>query len=134
MRNSRTVRILLYYVAPPLLFVVAFALVLILYNTHHQTPEVDVTASGFAQNSVEITEGEAIHFVNQSPSVTEVLCLGQNKVCDANATDPAALKSPGLRLLPGQSRDIVFENYGTFYITSPTRPDMDLTITVDAAG
>lgn len=134
MRKSRVGKILLYYIAPPLFFIIAFALVILIYNAHHQTPEVDITANGFMQPSVEITEGETIRFVNSSSSVTQVLCLGQNRVCDVHALDPATLKSPGLEIQPGHSANVVFENYGTYHITSPTIAGMNLDITVDSAG
>ena len=97
--STRSKKILLYIVIPPLIFAAAIALIVTLYLHFHAPIELDVTASGFARSSVEITEGETVHIVNQSP-IVQVLCLGQDKTCDASALAPVALKSPGIRLSP----------------------------------
>jgi hypothetical protein len=71
--QSRLRRALLLYVAPPVLLVIAIVLVVFLYIQFHQPVELDVTSQGFGRNTVEITEGETIHFVNRS-GVVQVLC------------------------------------------------------------
>lgn len=134
MRKSTPAKRLLSSIAAPLLLVLLIALALFIYTTFHKPPEVDITATGFVPSTIQITEGETIHFVNQSSSVIQNLCLGQSKVCDTHAADPVALKSPGLQIAPGQAKDVVFAAPGTFKVTSTTRPDMNLTITVNAAG
>src|SRR5450755_4608791 len=96
---SRTRKILLYLVVPPVLFVVAIALVIFFYLQFHKPPEMDLTAKGFSLSAVEITEGESIHLVNQSNEI-QVLCLGSDKVCDTNAIAPKVLKTPGIQLKP----------------------------------
>jgi hypothetical protein len=132
-RTSRSRKILLYVVTPPLVFAAAIVLVVFLY-LHFQTPvELDVTASGFTHNTVEINEGETIHIVNQSQAV-QVLCLGQDRACDASALAPAVLKSPGIRLAPGASVDVAFQLYGIYNVTSTSAPGVNVEITVDAGG
>lgn len=133
MKLSRPQKILVYYIAPPLLLVVAIVLVIFFYLQFHKPVEMDVTSTGFTLSTIEINEGETVHFVNHS-NVVQVLCLGQNKVCDTNAVAPATLKSPGIRLNPSDSADVVFDQYGTFVITSTTMPGVNLKITVDSAG
>ncbi|HLX56607.1 MAG TPA: hypothetical protein VKR83_06260 [Ktedonobacteraceae bacterium] len=130
---SRTRRILLYLVLPPLLLALACALVVFFYLQFHKPPEMDLTSKGFSLSAIEITEGESIHFVNQS-SVTQVLCLGQDSVCDPNAVAPKVLKTPGIHLKPGDFIDVVFSEYGTYVITSASVKGVNLTITVDAGG
>src|ERR1700730_10986602 len=112
---SRTKKILLYLILPPALFVVAIALVIFFYLQFHKAPEMDLTSKGFSLSAIEINEGETIHFINQS-NVTQVLCLGQDAACDANAIAPKALKMPGIRLKPGDAINISFEQYGIYNI------------------
>jgi hypothetical protein len=132
--RSRLRRTLLLYVAPPILLVVAIVLVVFLYIQFHAPVELDVTSQGFARNTVEITEGETIHFVNRSDAV-QVLCLGADKTCDTSALAPKLLKEPGLRLAPGANVSVLFELYGTYNVTILTTSTADnLTITVDAGG
>lgn len=133
-KQSRLRRVLLLYVAPPVLLVAAIVLVVFLYIQFHQPVELDVTSQGFVRNTVEITEGETIHFVNRS-GVVQVLCLGQDKTCDTSALAPTLLKNPGLHLAPGASISIPFELYGIYNVTILTTTTGDnLTITVDAGG
>lgn len=130
---SRTRKILLYLVIPPLLFIVAIALVIFFYLQFHKAPELDLTSKGFSLSTIEINEGETIHFVNQS-SVTQVLCLGQDATCDAGAIAPRVLKMPGIQLKPGQAIDVAFEQFGVYNITSTNVKGINLKITVDPAA
>ena len=130
---SRTKKILLYLVLPPVLFIVAGTLVIFFYLQFHKAPELDLTSKGFSLSTLEINEGESIHFVNQS-NVTQVLCLGVDATCSANALAPKALKMPGIALKPGQSIDVAFEQYGTYNITSTNVKGINLQVTVDAAA
>jgi plastocyanin len=130
---SRSRKIVLYLVVPPVLFAVAIALVLFLYLQFHKAPEMDLTSKGFSLSAVEISEGETIHFVNQS-NVTQVLCLGVDRVCDTHAVAPKALKMPGIQLKPGDAINVVFEQYGIYNITSTNVKGVNLKITVDAAA
>lgn len=133
MRVSKRVKILLTSISVPLLFALAFVLVIAVYNDFHKPPEVDMMTTGFVPKNIEITEGETIHFVNRSSTITQVLCLGVDKRCDRSALLPRGLKSPGVQIAPDQARDILFDTYGTFSITSTTVPGINLTVTVDSA-
>ena len=132
MTRSKRVQNLLFAISAPLLFVGAIVLVIALYIHFHMSPEVDVMTTGFAPHNIEISEGETIRFVNRS-STTQVLCLGSDQRCDLTATLPRSLTSPGVRIVPGQAKDVVFDTYGTFTITSTAAPGLNLTVTVDAA-
>ncbi len=136
-KMSKRVRTLFISILAPLTFVVIFVIVVVVYNAFHTSPEVDVTTGGFAQQSVAIqsitiNEGESINFVNRSSTVL-TLCLGSNQQCDSGAVDPAALARSGLQLTPGQSKAVVFGNFGTFNITCTTVPRLNLTVTVSQA-
>src|SRR5579863_9967246 len=130
---SRTRRILLYLVLPPLLLALACALVVFFYLQFHKPPEMDLTSKGFSLSAIEINEGETIHFVNQS-NVTQVLCLGQDATCDTGAVAPRALKMPGIQLKPGDAIDVAFEQYGVYNITSTNVKGINLKVTVDPAA
>src|SRR5256884_1658558 len=134
MNVSKRTKLLLTIIGVPLLFVIAFALVIATYESFHRPPEVDLMTSGFAPQKLEITEGQTIHFVNRSSSITQVLCLGTNNRCDPYAVLPRGLKSPGVRIAPGQAKDVVFDFYGTFHVTSIMVVGMNLTVTVDSAA
>jgi plastocyanin len=133
MRLSKRTKLFLTAIGIPLLFAIAFILVIVAYNTFHRPPEVDMLTTGFVPQKIEITEGETIHFVNRSSTMTQVLCLGTDKRCNPFAVLPRGLKSPGIRIAPDQAKDVVFDFYGTFHVTSIAVPGMNLTITVDAA-
>lgn len=130
---SRTRKILLYLIVPPVLFAVAIALVIFLYLQFHKAPELDLTSRGFSINTVEINEGEPIHFVNQS-NVTQVLCRGVDRLCDIHAVAPKALIMPGIQLKPGDTITVVFEQFGTYNITSTNTAGVNLKVTVDPAA
>ena len=89
--------------------------------------------TGFVPHTIEIPEGETIRFVNQSSTITQTLCLGTNQHCDSNLLLPRGLINPGIQIFPGQSKDVVFDTFGTFTITSTAAPGINLTVTVDAA-
>lgn len=134
MKISKRVKILLISISAPLMLVVAFVLVIAVYSSFHRPPEVDMMTTGFVPQSIEITEGETIHFVNRSSTITQILCLGLDKRCDRFALLPRGLKSPGVQIAPDQAKDVLFDTYGTFSITSTAVPGMNLKVTVDAAG
>ncbi len=139
MRVSKRIKVVLISISAPILFIGAFLLVIIAYNQFHQPPEVDVMTTGIAPQNIVITEGQSIRFVNSSSSTTQILCLGTNKSCDGIPyltlqLPPQEFKSPGLRLAPGQAKDIVFDTDGIFHVTSTVVPGINLTVTVAAAG
>lgn len=134
MNESKRTKVLFSVIGIPLLFVIAFAIVIVAYESFHKPPEVDVMMNGFTPQKLEITEGQTVHFVNNSSTITQVICLGTNNQCDPYAALPRGLKSPGVRLEPGQAEDVVFDFYGTFHITALKGTKMNLTVTVDSAA
>ena len=134
MKISKRTKLLLSAIGIPLLFVIAFVLVITAYNSFHKPPEVDMMTTGFVPQKIEITEGETIHFVNRSSTITQVLCLGTDNRCNPLAVLPRGLKSPGIQIGPDQAKDVVFDFYGTFHVTSIVVPGMNLTVTVDSAA
>ena len=133
MNVSKRTKVLFSVIGIPILFVIAFAIVIVAYESFHKPPEVDVMSNGFSPQKLEITEGQTIHFVNYSSSITQVVCLGTNNRCDPYAALPRGLKSPGIRMAPGQTKDVVFDFYGTFHVTSTIGSGKNLTVTVDSA-
>ena len=134
MKISKRAKLLITAIGIPLLFVIAFIVVIAAYNTFHKPPEVDMMTTGFVPQTIEITEGETIHFVNRSSTITQVLCLGTDKRCDPLAVLPRGLKSPGIQIAPDQAKDVVFDFYGTFHVTSIAVQGMNLVVTVYAAA
>jgi plastocyanin len=133
MNVSKRTKVLFSLIGIPLLFVISFAIVIAAYESFHKPPEVDVMLNGFSPRNLEIPEGQTIHFVNRSSTITQVLCLGTNNRCDPYAELPRGLKSPGIRIAPGQAKDVVFDFYGTFHVTGLMGSGMNLTVTVDSA-
>ena len=139
MKISKRVKILFISISAPLLFVIAFILVVAAYSHFHTSPEVDVMTAGFAPQTIEISEGTTIHFVNRSSAVTQILCLGSDQRCDRSVPlsslqppPPRDLLGPGVRIGPEQAKDVVFDTAGIFNITSAVVPGMNLIVTVDA--
>src|SRR5712691_1018358 len=118
MRISKRTKIVLTSITAPLIFAVAFILVITIYSINHKPPEIQVMSTGFVPQTLEIPEGETIRFVNRSSTITQVLCLGINQQCDSTALLPRGLASPGVRIAPDQAKDVLFDTYGTFSITS----------------
>ncbi|MGZ3625688.1 MAG: hypothetical protein ACXWPG_20915 [Ktedonobacteraceae bacterium] len=133
MKVSKRTKVLFSLIGIPLLFVISFAIVIYAYESFHKPPEVDVRLDGFSPKNLEIPEGQTVHFVNNSAAITQVICLGTNNHCDPYAALPRGLKSPGVRIAPGQAKDVVFDFYGTFHVTSLIGSGMNLTVTVDSA-
>src|SRR6185312_9307062 len=108
----------------------AIGAIAVINRANQKPPEVDLTAHGFSQTSITIMEGDTVNFVNPSTGVTQMLCLGQDKVCSRYAFDPPGLKDPGLQIAPGQSKGVAFTLEGTYHVTSTTMPGLNLTVTV----
>jgi plastocyanin len=137
MKISRRARTWLIAIAAPLLFVIAFTVVVVSYAHFHTPPSVNVTTTNFSPQKIEIPAGEAIHFVNQS-STTQIICVGSNKQCQSYAAlsvlqspPPQALLSPGVQIAPNQAKNVTFDTEGTYHLTSAVG-NMNLTVTVDA--
>ena len=133
MNVSKRTKVLFSVIGIPLLFVISFAIVITAYESFHKPPEVEVMLNGFTPQKLEIPEGQTVHFVNRSSTITQLICLGTNNHCDPYAALPRGLSSPGISLAPGQTKDVVFDFYGTFHVTSKIGSDMNLTVTVDSA-
>ncbi len=106
-------------------------------NTNNTpTTTVTMTQNGFAQGSVTIKEHQTIDFANAPNGNERTLCIGQNGVCKANASGPSNLTaSGGMLLRPGASKDVTFENVGTYHVTSANQGAINLTVVVqEAAG
>ena len=58
----------------------------------------------------------------------------QSGSCDPNAQGPDALHSPGLMLVPGDSKAIGFPDAGLYQVTCTIHPSMNLTISVLGTG
>ncbi len=139
MKISKRVKILSISISAPLLFVIAFILVVAAYSHFHTSPEVDVMTAGFAPQTIEIPEGTTIHFVNRSSAITQILCLGSDQRCDRSvplspvqSPPPRDFLGPGIQIGPDQAKDIVFDTAGIFHITSAVVPGLNLTVKVDA--
>jgi len=138
MKISRRVKIILISISAPLLFVVAFVLVVAAYSHFYRPTEVDVMSSGFVPQTIEVPEGTTIHFVNRSSTMTQVLCLGSDQHCERTfplspvlSPPPQVLLGSGIRIAPNQAKDVYFDTAGIFHITSAVAPAMNLKVTVD---
>ena len=90
-----------------------------------------MTSNNFVEHNVTIKAGEAVHFDDPSATGgTHVICLGKNEVCDKSATGPQALQGDGFTIMPGQTKDVVFDKPGTYDVTCSVHQDMNLTVTV----
>ena len=139
MKLSRRVKILFISISAPLVFVVAFVLVVAIYTHFYRPTEVDVMNSGFTPQAIEIPEGTTIHFVNRSSTVTQVLCLGSDQRCERTVPvlsvqppPPHVLLGSGIRIAPDHAKDVYSDTAGIFHITSAVAPGMNLKVTVDA--
>jgi hypothetical protein len=139
MHISKRTKTLFISILAPLLFVLAFTIVVVAYSRFHTPPEVDVMTASFTPQTIVVPEGAIIHFVNRSSTLTQVLCLGKQNQCESTvflsllqAPPPRDFLSPGVRLAPNQTKDVIFDTQGIFSITSPSVPGMQLTVTVNA--
>lgn len=94
--------------------------------------EVQMGIANFVQSSVEIEKGQSVHFVDQQSGATHILCVGKDGQCDkgAGASAPKDLASPGFTIQPGESHDVRFDSAGTYAVTCPLHPTMNLVVTV----
>ncbi|HEV2656739.1 MAG TPA: hypothetical protein VGT82_17365 [Ktedonobacteraceae bacterium] len=139
MKISRRARTWLIAIAAPLIFVIAFTVVVVSYAHFHTPPSVNVTTTSFSPQTIEIPAGGAIHFVNQS-STTQIICAGSNQQCQSSVAlsvlqspPPQALLSPGVQIAPNQAKNVVFDTEGIYHLTNAVG-NMNLTVTVDATS
>lgn len=97
---------------------------------------VNITPNGFAKNKVSIKEHQIVNFDNAPNGFERTLCIGDNGVCQANAQGPTNLTAGGGMLVrPGSSKDVEFNNVGTYHLTSRDQGTLNLTVVVqEAAG
>lgn len=94
--------------------------------------EVDTRLVSFARSSVTINHGEAVRFVSSAQSGgVHILCIGQGLNCVPQPGAPAELNTiTGIDLEPGNERDIVFPNAGTYHVVCTIHPNMELDVIV----
>lgn len=94
-------------------------------------PNIDMTRTGFARNSVTIDVGDTVHFKNPTDGITQVLCIGLDQKCKtAEEGTPAGLAEGTLTISPGQTVDVTFHETGYYTITSKNTSHMNITIHV----
>ena len=92
---------------------------------------VNITPNGFAQNQVTVKEHQTVNFTNATNGNVRTLCIGQNGNCESNTQGPANLTSTGGMLVrPGASKDVQFNEEGTYHITCANQGDINLTVVV----
>ena len=119
-----------------IVFVIAVILVVFLYWNFFINPCVGMTATSFTSTSIQIRNGQTLHFQNPANGVPQTLCTGFDQECQAESGAPESLNK-GILVLPGQTVAIRFEVGGTYHITSANTPGMDITvivITVDSGS
>ena len=116
MKISRRARTWLIAIAAPLIFVIAFTIVVVSYAHFHTPPSVNVTTT----------------------STTQIICAGSNQQCQSavalsvlQSPPPQALLSPGVQIAPNEAKNVIFDTEGTYHLTS-AMGNMNLTVTVDA--
>lgn len=94
--------------------------------------EVDMAATSFVQQSINVTAGTEVKFVDpQGSGGYHVLCLGDHQACKSNADGPADLNSAsGVVFNNGDTKSYTFAKAGTYIVTCTVHPGMDVTINV----
>src|SRR5579883_223738 len=105
------------------------SLVVFLYWHFFINPYIGMTPTSFTRASVNIDNGETLHFQNPSNGVAQILCIGINQKCQAESGAPDLLNR-GIRVQPGQTVDIKFDTDGIYDITSENTPGMNITVYV----
>jgi len=96
---------------------------------------VTLGASSFQQTAISLSAGQALRLVDPAGTGgTHVLCLGTDGQCDASPQGPDALHGPGLRIAPGDTKEISFLSPGQYQVTCTIHPSMNLTISVLGTG
>lgn len=96
---------------------------------------VTLGQSSFLKTSVSFSAGKALRLVDPTTSGgLHQLCLGKDGQCDVNAQGPDALHSPGMKIAPGDTTDVIFSSAGQYQITCTIHPRMNLTVSVLGTG
>jgi hypothetical protein len=77
-----------------------------------------IGAGGFQDETITITAGHGVDFVNLPQSLRLAVRLGQHGMCDTSAARPDALQGGGLRLRNNESLAVAFNNPGTCHVTT----------------
>lgn len=96
-----------------------------------QPHEVDLTATGFVQDSIRIKAGESVSFVDLLDGGPHLLCIGTNGQCLFHVGGPEEFRqNGGLSIDAGQVRQVTFDRTGTYHITCAIHSTMNLIVTV----
>jgi plastocyanin len=96
---------------------------------------VTLGASSFQQTSISVSAGQTLRLVDPAGTGgTHMLCLGADGQCDANPQGPDALHGPGLRVAPGDTKEVSFPSPGQCQVTCTIHPTMNLTVSVLGTG
>lgn len=97
----------------------------------YATPDVTMGQTDFDKHNLTITAGTTVKFTDPSSAATHILCIGENGNCTKGAQGPSELTAAnGFEVDPGNSKDVVFSNPGTYKIACTVHPQMNMTITV----
>jgi plastocyanin len=93
--------------------------------------EAHMGATTFIQTTASVKAGQPVKFIVDAGGATHILVVGTNGLWVANNNAPATLNSAaGLVITPGQEKDIVFSQPGTYTVTCTIHQAMLLTVTV----
>ncbi len=96
---------------------------------------VTLGASAFQQTSMTLSAGQTLRLVDPAGTGgAHMLCLGKDRQCDANPQGPDALHGPGLKVMPGDTKEISFPSHGQYQVTCNIHPSMNLTVSVLGTG
>jgi plastocyanin len=89
-----------------------------------------IGANGFQDQTITVTAGHGVDFVNLPQSPRLAVCLGQHGTCDTSAAGPDALQGGGLGLRNNESLTVAFNTPGTYHVTTVPMTAHDLTLVV----
>jgi plastocyanin len=124
------------HLALPLLLVVALAVVGCGQmpggsGGSYTTPDVTMNEGNFDHDSLTISAGTTVKFIDPESASPHILCVGENTRCDASEPGPSELTSGNsLQVNPGETKSVKFDTPGTYKIACTLHPMMHLTITV----
>src|SRR5215813_10771049 len=97
----------------------------------YTTPEVTMNQGNFDHESLTVSAGTTVKFIDPQSASPHVLCVGANARCDEAVSGPSALTDGNsLHVSPGETKEVEFDTPGTYKITCTLHPMMNLTITV----
>ena len=97
----------------------------------YTTPDVTMNQDGFDHDSLTVSAGTTVKFIDPSGASMHILCVGENSNCDASASGPAELTSGHtMQVMPGETKQVTFDTPGSYKIACTLHPMMNMTITV----